>query len=76
VLSSLQLLNGPGGESGRAGFLQRFNHYLANPGALDDWLASIERVSAADVKRVLAEHLRNDKRVVGITLPRHAEAKP
>jgi len=76
VKSSLQLLNGPGGESGRAGFLQRFNHYLGNPGALDQWLNDIERVSADDVKRVLAEHLRSDKRVVAITLPQREQAKP
>jgi len=76
VLSSLELLNGPGGESGRAGFLQRFNHYLGNPGGLDEWLNSIERVSAEDVKRVLRDHLRTDKRVVATTLPRREQAKP
>jgi hypothetical protein len=56
--------------------LQRFNHYLGNPGALDRWIEDVKRVSAADVKRVLAEHLRSDKRVVAITLPRPRQGKP
>jgi predicted Zn-dependent peptidase len=33
----LQSLNGPGGESGRAGQLQRFNQYWGNPAAIRDW---------------------------------------
>ena len=75
VQSNLQLLNGPGGESGRAGLLQRFNHYLGNPGYLSELMASIERVSSADVQRVVRQHLTPSARLAVITLPA-GEAKP
>jgi zinc protease len=74
VLSNLELLNGPGGESGRAGLLQRFDHYTSDPGYLNKWLEQVERVSAADVQRVLAEHLKSNARVTVITQPRTAAA--
>ena len=45
ALSSLELLNGPGGDSGRAGLLQRFDQYTGDPGYLPKWLAQIEQVS-------------------------------
>jgi zinc protease len=70
IKSSLQLLNGPGGESGRAGFLQRMNHYLKDPGRIDEWLAQIERVTAADIQRALREHLVRQERVLVITRPK------
>ncbi len=70
TLKSLELLNGPGGETGRAGLLQRFQHYTGDPGYLPQWVAQIQRVSAADVQRVVAEHLRADKRVTVVTQPR------
>ena len=73
VLSSVELLNGPGGDSGRAGLLQRFDHYTGDPGYLGKWLTQIEQVSAADVKRVVAEQLKPEARVVVLT---EAEAAP
>jgi zinc protease len=73
VLSSLELLNGPGGDSGRAGLLQRFDHYKGDPGYLGKWLSQIEQVSAADVKRVVSEQLKPEARVVVLT---EAEAAP
>jgi zinc protease len=69
VLGNLELLNGPGGESGRAGLLQRFNHYLGNPGYLPQWVAAVEAVTAADVQRVVRERLSPKQRVVVVTEP-------
>jgi zinc protease len=71
VLSDLELLNGPGGESGRAGLLQRFDQYTGDPGYLPKYLAQIEKVSAADVQRVVKDLLKPEARVVVIT-----EAQP
>lgn len=70
VLSNLELLNGPGGESGRAGLLQRFNYYLDDPGYLPRYLEQIERVSAADVKRAVLQHLKAEACATVITRPR------
>lgn len=75
TLKSLEVLNGHGGESGRAGLLQRFHHYTGDPGYLPRWVEQIERVSAGDVQRVLREHLGPAKRVTVVTQPR-ATAKP
>ncbi len=69
VLSNLELLNGPGGESGRAGILQRFDHYKSDPGYLPNWVAAIAQVSAADVQRVVGAYLGPNHRVVVITEP-------
>ncbi|HEY5377000.1 MAG TPA: pitrilysin family protein [Polyangiaceae bacterium] len=67
MLSDLELLNGPGGESGRAGLLQRFDQYTGDPGYLPKYLAQIEKVSAADVQRVVKNVLKPEARVVVIT---------
>ncbi|MEO8902480.1 MAG: pitrilysin family protein [Polyangiaceae bacterium] len=67
VLSDLELLNGPGGESGRAGLLQRFDQYTGDPGYLPQYLAHIQHVSAADVQRVVGESLKPEARVVVVT---------
>jgi len=69
VLSNLELLNGSGGDSGRAGLLQRFDHYKGDPGYLPRWLEQLEGVSAADVQRVIREDLRPEARVVVVTEP-------
>lgn len=74
VLSSLELLNGPGGETGRAGLLQRFHEYTGDPGYLPKWLAQIEKVSASDVQRVVQRTLDAKARVVVITEPIPAPA--
>lgn len=70
TLRSLELLNGPGGESGRAGLLQRFQHYTGDPGYLSRWVGQIEAVTPTDVQRVLREHLAPSKRVTVVTQPR------
>lgn len=75
TLQSLEILNGPGGESGRAGLLQRFAHYTGDPGYLPRWVEQIQKVAPADVQRVLREHLSADKRVTVVTQPR-AKAPP
>ena len=67
ALSSLELLNGPGGDSGRAGLLQRFDQYTGDPGYLPKWLSRIEQVGAKDVQRVLKQSLQKDARVVVVT---------
>jgi zinc protease len=69
VLSSLQLLNDGGGEGGRAGMLQRLNHYLGDPGALPREMARLSAVTGDDVKRVVRSHLGSSAAVV-ITRPR------
>ncbi len=74
VLGNLELLNGPGGESGRAGILQRFDHYLGDPGHLPAWVKEVERVSAADVKRVVSQYLSPAHRVTIVTLPQQSAA--
>ncbi|HEY3499945.1 MAG TPA: pitrilysin family protein [Polyangiaceae bacterium] len=73
ISSDLQLLNGHGGESGRAGMLQRFDHYLGDPGYLPKLLASIQAVSAADVQRVVKQHLGREARVTVVTRPAPAK---
>jgi zinc protease len=75
VLSDLELVDGSGGESGRAGLLQRFDQYTGDPGYLPRYLAQIQNVSVADVQRVVKEELKPEARVVVIT-EAQAEAKP
>lgn len=76
VLSDLELLNGHGGESGRAGMLLRFEHYLGDPGYLSKWLAAIDAVTASDVQRVVREQLKRDARVVVVTRPAEKKERP
>jgi zinc protease len=67
--SSLQLLNGHGGESGRAGILQRLNHYLGDPGRLAaEWQKTLA-VTRADVQQVVRDYLRADRRAILHTVP-------
>ena len=69
VLSDLELLNGHGGESGRAGSLLRLEHYTKDPGFLGKWLATLEAVTATDVQRTVREQLKRDARAVVVTRP-------
>jgi zinc protease len=73
LASDIELLNGRGGESGRAGLLQRFNHYLGDPGYLPKWLAALDAVTPEDVRRVVATHLGKNARVTVVTQPRGAK---
>ncbi|MBK8999848.1 MAG: insulinase family protein [Myxococcales bacterium] len=76
LMAQVQLLNGRDGESGRAGLLQRFNHYLGDPGYLKQYHASLEGVTQQDVARVVKQHLDPSRRVVVTTLPKPVEKKP
>lgn len=67
--SQLQQLNASGGEGGRAGTLQRLNHYLGDPGALGRVLNSYQQVTLEDVKRVLQAHLKLSARATVVTEP-------
>ncbi|HEV8550114.1 MAG TPA: pitrilysin family protein [Polyangiaceae bacterium] len=76
IASDLELLNGHGGESGRAGMLQRFDHYLGDPGYLPKWLAALEAVTPADVSRVVRQYMTKESRVTVVTRPAAAAAAP
>ncbi len=76
VLSDLELLNGHGGESGRAGLLLRFEQYLGDPGYLPKYLAALDAVTDADVKRAVREQLAREARVVVVTRPSDKKGKP
>jgi predicted Zn-dependent peptidase len=76
IASDLEALNGHGGDSGRAGLLQRFDHYLGDPGYLPKWLAALDAVTPEDVRRVTATHLGKNARVTVVTRPRSAKGAP
>jgi zinc protease len=69
ALYDVQLLNGPGGENGRAGLLQRINQYLGDPARVSEWLAAIEGVTADDVRGAVSRHLQPARAVVVVTRP-------
>lgn len=69
IASDLEQLNGHGGESGRAGLLQRFDQYLGDPGYLPKWLAAIDAVTPEDIARVVRQYMKSDARVTVITRP-------
>jgi zinc protease len=76
MMAELQLLNGRDGESGRAGLLQRFNHYLGDPGQLAKWPAALSSVTASEVADVVRRQLPLDRRVVVTTTPKKPAARP
>jgi predicted Zn-dependent peptidase len=69
VLADLQRLDGGGGESGRAGTLQRMNHYTGDPGKLGEYVGRVSAVTSEDVKRATLRYLSPTARVVVTTLP-------
>ena len=69
IASELQELNGPSGDSGRAGLLQRFNHYLGDPGYLQTYLGQLRAVTKEEVRRAVEQVLRPRSRAVVITEP-------
>jgi zinc protease len=70
--SSLQLLNGGAGDAGRAGILQKLNHYLGDPGRLPSEMVKLQAVEPAEVQRRMQAHMTPQQRVVVVTLPRSA----
>jgi zinc protease len=73
LASELQLLNSPGGEGGRAGQLQRMNHYFGDPGALPSWVEQHRAVTGADVASVTSRRLSPGARATVVTQPMGAE---
>jgi zinc protease len=67
--SDVQLLNAHSGESGRAGLLQRFNHYRGDPGALRSWIEALDAVTTKDISRVAEAYLGPAHRITVITEP-------
>ncbi|HEX3595838.1 MAG TPA: pitrilysin family protein [Polyangiaceae bacterium] len=70
VLTDLQRLDGDGGESGRAGTLQRMNEYLGDPGKLPAYIERMNAVTAEDIKRVTRQFLTPSNAVIVTTIPR------
>ncbi len=71
----IELLNDSSGESGRAGILQRLNHYLGDPGALPCLVEKLQAVSGQDVQRVTKTHLARSRRVTVVTVPASTQGK-
>lgn len=76
TLSDLQLLNGSGGESGRAGTLQRLNHYLGSPTHLQAWLTRVGELTKTDILRALQKHAGPEHRVIVRTVPNSTPPNP
>ena len=72
LFTNLQLLNGSGGESGRAGWLQRFNYYLGDPGHIGTYTSQLEAVTVEDLQRVARVWLRPEARATVLTIPSRA----
>jgi predicted Zn-dependent peptidase len=70
--SSLQLLNGGAGDAGRAGVLQKLNHYLGDPGRLPSEMLKLQAVEPAEVQRRMQAYMAPQQRVVVVTLPKPA----
>jgi zinc protease len=75
LASQLQRLNAHGGEGGRAGWLQRLNRYLNDPGALPSWVQKHKDVTSAQVAEVIANHLHMDRAVI-VTTTAQASVPP
>lgn len=72
----LELLNDSGGESGRAGLLQRYNHYLGSPEFLEEYLARIQAVDAPRVQQAARTYLGLAKRTTILTKPQARSEEP
>lgn len=67
IASELQYLNASGGDGGRAGWLQRLNHYLDDPGALPKWIAAHDAVTADGVRAAVATFLTPNQQLSVVT---------
>jgi zinc protease len=54
--------------------LQRFDHYLGDPGYLPKWIAAIDAVTPADVSRVVRQYMGKNARVTVVTRPSASSA--
>jgi zinc protease len=68
LASSLQLLNSGAGAGGRAGVLQKLNHYLGDPGRLPEEMQKMASVSGTEVKNAVKTQLAPAQRLTVITL--------
>jgi zinc protease len=73
LLMSLENLGGFGGIADR---LNRYNHYLGDPGYLERDLARFAATTAQGVRHAVAEHLRRDRRVVVHGIPGEKRLPP
>jgi predicted Zn-dependent peptidase len=71
-VSSLQQLGGMGG---RAEVLQRYNHFLGDPGMIGADYQRLQAVSTQSVQAAVREHLSVDKRVVLLAVPQAASGQ-
>ncbi|HEU5077356.1 MAG TPA: pitrilysin family protein [Polyangiaceae bacterium] len=79
LFGSLEHLNGPDGESGRAGLLQRFSYYTGDPGYLERWVQSVNAVTREGVESAVQQWLDERHAATVVTLPKPGapvEAKP
>jgi len=72
----LQSLNGHGGESGRLGLLQRFNHYWGKPDAMRDWYEQVWNLTSRDVSEASRRWLGTALRVTVVTRPSRKDQQP
>ncbi len=76
ISTDLQRLDGEGGESGRAGILQRMNEYLGDPGKLGEYVAHIDAVTKDDVRDAIRRDLGSAAEVVITTVPKPESPAP
>ena len=69
LASSLQLLDTRGGDGGRAGLLQKLNHYLGDPGALPQVIQRLANTTAEESRRATAEFLAPEHSLTIVTEP-------
>ena len=70
--SSLQLLNGGSGDAGRAGILQKLNHYLGDPGRLPSEMQRLSAVEPSEVQRQVQAYLTPQQRLTVVTVAKAA----
>ncbi len=70
LASSLQLLNSGAGDGGRAGVLQKLNHYLGDPGQLPAQMQRLAAVSEGELRGAVQTHLGSNRCLTVITRPK------
>lgn len=73
--SSLQLLNSGVGDGGRAGVLQKLNHYLGDPGRLPAEMQKLASVTERELQAAVQTHLSPDRRLTVVTVPKSDGSK-
>jgi zinc protease len=70
LASSLQLLNSGAGDGGRAGVLQKLNHYLGDPGQLPAQMQRLAGVTESELQGAVQTHLGPQRCLTVITRPK------